>query len=260
METSQLRKRPVNHIKNDNDPIPSTINESLESNHDGCLVHEDRLSFYRKSDSNDPKKKWNLLTSSISVVVHLGGIILFVSGFILRSQFHNGQECDMTYSMREFLEIETNFRSNSAATKLYKLFKFVDRRDPRYRQLLMEKQQPLNERSNWCNGNKNAVPRSIVLFIPGHWGSYSQSRSVGAHGLQLTKRRVDMREREIVQALGSNLLSGDSQKEENFVYDVYSVDFAEQGAALHGQFLLFQSDFVASAVRQLAVSPPPPFP
>ena len=49
-------------------------------------------------------------------------------------------------------------------------------------------------------------------------------------------------------------------KEENFVYDVYSVDFADQGAALHGQILLFQSDFVASAVRQLAVSPFPPFP
>jgi hypothetical protein len=48
--------------------------------------------------------------------------------------------------------------------------------------------------------------------------------------------------------------NGEASEEENFVYDVYCIDFAEQGAALHGNFVQRQSKYVAEVVQQLTVS------
>lgn len=48
--------------------------------------------------------------------------------------------------------------------------------------------------------------------------------------------------------------SGKAGRLEDFIYEVYAVDFSEQGGALHGRFLELQSDFVAQVVQSLAVS------
>lgn len=79
---------------------------------------------------------------------------------------------------------------------------------------------------------------------------------MGAHGIQLTGQEnvnANGGVRKVQEALANNLWTGDATDEDKFVYDVYSVDFAEQGGALHGQFLRLQSDFVASVVQHLAV-------
>jgi hypothetical protein len=78
---------------------------------------------------------------------------------------------------------------------------------------------------------------------------------VGAHGIQLTGQRAESRQAQY--ALAHNLWKGaDAESVDEFAYDVYSVDFAEQGGALHGAFLTLQSDFVASVVQQLEVGFP----
>jgi hypothetical protein len=95
----------------------------------------------------------------------------------------------------------------------------------------------------------------IVLYVPGHWGSYSQCRSVGAHGTQLTRQSHDgAYVNNVRRALLEGSWNGEASEEENFVYDVYCIDFAEQGAALHGNFVQRQSKYVAEVVQQLTVS------
>jgi hypothetical protein len=47
--------------------------------------------------------------------------------------------------------------------------------------------------------------------------------------------------------------SGKASRLDQFVYEVYAVDFAEQGGAWHGRFLEVQSDFVARVTEQLVV-------
>jgi hypothetical protein len=222
----------------------------------------------RSSSSSRSSSFWHFIVVVVVVVLHLIAIAIFIAGFVLRIQLHTGEECDMTYSVREFLEVETpHFQSPSAATRDYKLYKFVDRRDPRYQPLLaglVQAQQPSPLKGDeHClggsaasaaasNNNSNVTRKNIVLYIPGHWGSHSQSRSVGAHGIQMTGQRQSSRLAQ--QALATNIWTGDAPDINQFVYDVYSVDFAEQGGGLHGRFLELQSDFVASVVQQLAVS------
>jgi fermentation-respiration switch protein FrsA (DUF1100 family) len=172
--------------------------------------------------------------------------------------FSNGDECEMTYSMREFVEIATPFESSiSPVTNSYKLYKFFDRRDPRYQSLLRARQPSSDHPPDWCGGtsHNNAAEVKVVLFIPGHWGSYTQSRSLGAHGLKLTGRASGATYVErIVHSLGSGSLSGAATtSEESFVYEVLSVDFAEQGTALHGDFLIYQSNYVSDSVKHIAV-------
>jgi hypothetical protein len=221
----------------------------------------------RSRSSSRSSSFWHFIVIVAVVVLHLIAIAVFIAGFVLRIQLHTGEECDMTYSLREFLEVETpHFQSPSAATRDYKLYKFVDRRDPRYQPLLAEleqaqQQSPLKGDEHCIGGsaaaasnnnNSNVTRKNIVLYIPGHWGSHSQSRSVGAHGIQMTGQRQNSRLAQ--QALATNIWTGDAPNMNQFVYDCYSVDFAEQGGALHGRFLELQSDFVASVVQQLAVS------
>ena len=194
------------------------------------------------------------------VIVHVFALISFIAGFVLRIPFHTGEECDMTYSMRVFLEIsspsntiDNNYKQQNKQQQHYKLHKFVDRRDPRY-QTLLRSPQPLTLNRNLCAGRDHQIGdndqnnATIVLFIPGHWGSYSQSRSLGAHGVQLTEQRMD------AEKIQRKLLATNRDFDvHNFFYDVFSVDFAEQGGALHGEFLLSQSDYVARVIEMLAV-------
>jgi len=109
-----------------------------------------------------------------------------------------------------------------------------------------------------------------VLYIPGHWGSYMQSRSIGAHGIQLTAAQDRVQTQTVVQALAQqswkgrlaaassnhhNSSSSSSSRStlglDHFVFDVYAVDFREQGGALHAHFLLSQTAFVARAIQHL---------
>jgi hypothetical protein len=249
MEKSMLRKRPTTSHVDENNASTGKNKPDATTNAQNELPKEDASS----SDSfRFLSQKWRLV-SLLFVLLQVGGLSMFISGFILRGPFHNGEECEMTYSMREFLEIETSFHHHSPATKQYKLYKFVDQRDPRYQRLLVAK-QPLGSNSDWCSEKSHTSGKRIVLYVPGHWGSYSQSRSVGAHGLHLTQRGNGQEVVRALNALRNNLWTGDAKEEGSFLYDVYSVDFAGQGAALHGKFLLWQSEFVASAVQQLAVS------
>ena len=74
------------------------------------------------------------------LVLHGCAVVSFIMGLLLQSRLHTGEECDMTYSMRKFLQIETTGFSNTSSynkiTNQYKLYKFVDQRDPRYQSLL----------------------------------------------------------------------------------------------------------------------------
>jgi len=82
-------------------------------------------------------------------------------------------------------------------------------------------------------------------------GSYEQSRSLGAHGLQLTQRQNAGQPRRILHALQNNLLTGNATHLEAFVFDVYALDFGEEGAGLHGRLVEQQSSMVADAVEFL---------
>ncbi|CAJ1950343.1 unnamed protein product [Cylindrotheca closterium] len=184
------------------------------------------------------------------IVTHVFGLFLFVYGIVFRMiSFSNGDECEMTYSMREFVEIATSFESTSPLASSYNLYKFLDRRDPRYKSLMRAK-QPISDYPDWCG--KSHAKVKVVLFIPGHWGSYTQSRSLGAHGLKLTGKAAGATVESIVNALERGSLSGTAQNEEEFIFEVLSVDFGEQGAALHGSFLISQTGYVSEAVRHIS--------
>ena len=129
--------------------------------------------------------------------------------------FYNGQECRMTTSRFQFLPLNV---PGAHPESKYRLLKFTDKRDPRHQHFypisggLMEsfetqtnpninKGRPGRElkfEDNWCllsreklkanstyeNWNGVPYPNSghPVLYVHGHWGSFSQARSIGAHG------------------------------------------------------------------------------
>ena len=121
-----------------------------------------------------------------------------------------------------------------------------------------------------------------VLYIPGHWGSFFQSRSVGAHGTRWTGPYAKAKsDQEIYESLrtgrgmhdglhillgGVNISSSDhvvdwltsskfQQPRENylngFVMDVFALDFDGEGAALHSSVLIRQAEFFARAVQTI---------
>ena len=207
--------------------------------------------------------KWFVVSFCL---IHFMAVTLLAVGIYARTQWlHNGSECTMTYSRRVFVPLDdvhsvmsasapspandTDVFATSDMQRYYKLYKFVDQRDPRYQHLL--KTGGKNPNRDWCSGG---VPK--VLYIPGHWGSYEQSRSIGAHGIQMTGSRISAADTRRAQAKLLNSVPKTSSQNttislEGFIYDVYAVDFAEQGAALHGQFIVEQAHFVARAIRFL---------
>jgi len=205
-------------------------------------------------NQDSPQNAGNWM-SWLSAFVHISAIIIVVIGFVLRISFHSGIECDMTFSMRHFLLLQNNVPQHP----IYRVFKFTDLRDARQRHLHPQDSTRYDEwsftsSSDWCTAPKNETT-TIVLYVPGHWGSFSQARSLGAHGLQWTRARDDVsriqREGNLMQSGEWNGLSRDLDK---FVYDVYTIDFAEQGGALHANFLYAQSNYVAQVVMALVVS------
>ena len=123
-----------------------------------------------------------------------------------------------------------------------------------------------------------------ILYVPGHWGSFSQSRSIGAHGTRWTepyaRAKLDQEMYESLQTgrgmndgldlpiNGSNVFSADhdvtdwltSSQFQNqrrkyldgFVMDVFALDFDGEGAALHPSRLVRQADFFARSVQAIA--------
>lgn len=289
-----LRKRFVATIGNS----PETPTTSHPSNTDGESQQQRQQSQSQAqspSDQHDSKTgnhtgstgivmhcwKWmSILQWIMTIFLSIMAIGTFGMGFVWRmSLLHTGQECDMTYSRRVFVEIPTLYfeRSSSAtstfsskATRHYKLYKFVDARDPRYVQLLLD--QKKKEKKNYQHDKQlldmdstkekddekdtldhcSVHNSTIVLYIPGHWGSYDQARSVGAHGTTMTGSQ-QQNERSIQRALKDGIWTGKASHLDQFVYEVYTVDFAEQGGALHGRFLELQSDYVAHVIQYLSV-------
>jgi len=70
--------------------------------------------------------------------------------------------------------------------------------------------------------------------------------------LRLTGKADSAVEKSIIDSLGSGALSGDALNEESFIYEVLSVDFAGQGAALHGHFLRSQANYVGASVKHIS--------
>lgn len=211
--------------------------ESISSvvNNDDTIKSSHRSHSLLRQGQFYNKFLWNFL--------HCVGCVIYLYGWIARLSLHNGSECEMTYSYPHFIQVETHFSSPSKLSDSYKLYKFVDGRDPRYQQLL-KSTQPVTGPSH-CGGS-NAT---LVLYIPGHWGSYHQARSLGAHGTQWTRPRENSQRGQ--QALAKGIWSGKASHLQDFVYEVYAVDFSEQGGALHARFLERQSDFVAHVLMGL---------
>ncbi len=247
-----------------------------------------------------------MLTAIISSLVSL---VFLLRGLIIEGPaFYNGQECTMTYSRFQFLPLHV---PSPLPTNRYRLLKFTDGRDPRHQHFypisgsLMEDYQTQNTKKrhqnnnndgrllefhdNWCllpreeiNKNNSHIEWSDVphpyrghpvLYVPGHWGSFSQSRSLGAHGTRWTGPYNDATtDRKIFESLrsgkgmhdGTQLLQENftddvelmmgllsSQHQDGFVMDVFALDFGEEGAALHSSKILNQADFVARAIEAM---------
>lgn len=192
----------------------------------------------------------------------------------------------------------------------YRLLKFTDARDPRHQHLyeisgsMIENYDTqsnpkgrkrntaaegrlLDFHDNWCLLPSNLAKSHWknaphphrghpVLYVPGHWGSFSQARSLGAHGTRWTgrSRSSDRSLYAIYNSLqtgvgmhdGTDLIADKTEEEiidwlqssysksylDDFVMDVFSLDFdGGEGAALHSSKLLRQANFFARAVETL---------
>jgi hypothetical protein len=140
----------------------------------------------------------------------------------------------------------TDTTSTTNAHK-YRLFQFYDFRDARFQP------QPDNNtfpQQGLCFNNKSSLypirnPGHPVLYIHGHWGAYEQSRSLGAHGINLTQSHIP---NHLLKQRINDLLS---ISETYHFYDVYSLDFHKEGGALHAYRLWEQAAIIEHAVRSI---------
>lgn len=176
--------------------------------------------------------------------------------YLNHKYLYTHDECDMTWSHRAFIPIPLPPPSTRKADH-YGLFKFVDRRDHRNK-LLLEKNfvSDLSSPASWCYaGPNNASTTTAVLYVPGHGGSYEQARSLGAHGIQMTRRMMPRQDISHSQAaLQSMEWTGTVSDLNKFVYDVFSVDFGEEPTGLHGAFVHSQAAFLAHITHTLIES------
>jgi pimeloyl-ACP methyl ester carboxylesterase len=175
------------------------------------------------------------------------------------TKLYTAQECDMTWSQRQFLPIHHHapfvWHKSTKATPRYKLYKFMDQRDPRHQAFVQHDESTISSATanthnatGWCLDDD--VSLGIVLYIPGHGGSFEQSRSLGAHGLQLTGRYSgNEHEQQILQQLRRRVDSPNDNVD--FVYDVFTIDFGEEGGAFHSALLERQAAYVAYVISTL---------
>ena len=212
-----------------------------------------------------------LVATIATVVVHLLAASVIIRGLVLRASFHNGMDCDMTYSRFKFLPLHV--KDHLPGARPYRLLKFVDMRDQRHLHLWGSGSGSGHDdgtrihrlADNWCllPGSDYTLARSMatapypnpghpVLFVPGHWGEHKQARSLGAHGTQWT-RAADPRGYEISRRLMDGTINARGDEGiGHFVYDVFTVDFDGDGAALHGSRLVRQAHFVARSIMTIA--------
>ena len=230
--TVRNRKRGVGDLSNQHDGIDAKRSGKEELD---CVI-----------EVGQPKaRKTPTLSTLVWWILHLIAVGFVAYGVILghTKVFHH-EECSMTYSWRIFLPT-----SLVSQTTPYRLYQFMDSRDTRFR-TLMQAQKPLAGRQGCWNGTSTAI-----LYIPGHGGDFEQSRSIGAHGMQMTHRNDDrIRRHKIQRAIQSQNFSGDATELKNFVFPVYAADFQEEGTGLHGIFTQQQATFVAEAIQYLTES------
>ncbi len=215
-----------------------------------------------------------------------------IYGFYLRSTFQNGIECDMTWSVVNFVTLPFTNDYGLHGKTSYRLLKFIDGRDDRYKYLIdykhpdetngesdtyqltslpvlappKEEEHPNNDEQeheeqhhyhNWCqpNPNTNGKRGHIVLFIPGHEGQYKQARSLAAHGITLSRHPVNMPNGHIPhtkERLINGTMDPTSNDIQDFVYDVYTLDFNGEGSAWHASILYAQVDFVVKSIERIS--------
>ncbi len=209
------------------------------------------------------------------------GIVLscYIYGLLLRGKFHNGVECDMTWSVVNFIHIpvsnhgirEGHDTERGRQNMPYRLMKFIDGRDERYTYLI-DRDRPLKdgtsntfhvvEDEDWCRsgnfdeGIEDLAPHGhIVLYIPGHEGQFHQARSLAAHGLNMTRQSKYLKRKDlnqIIEHLWNGTMNANAKDVEHFVYDVFTVDFQGEGGAYHASKLFAQVEFVMQAIQQIA--------
>jgi len=203
------------------------------------------------------------MRSIIAVLVAILSVALLIYGIILRGTLQNGSECDMTWSVVKFILLPqlVDEKSHVHSKHLpYRLLKFTDGRDRRYEHLIDYK-NPVDDKTdqakpneNWCQtGNaQQRRPGHIVLYVPGHEGQYMQARSVGAHGINLTRRSIPQRDvRESVTKMWNGTMNARAGNVEDFLYDVYTVDFNGEGGGFHGSRLFAQAEFVSRSIERI---------
>jgi pimeloyl-ACP methyl ester carboxylesterase len=178
------------------------------------------------------------------------------------TKLYTAQECDMTWSQRQFLPIQHApfvWRKSTNAPPRYRLYKFMDQRDPRHQAFVQHGESTISSATanthnatGWCLDHDDASTLGIVLYIPGHGGSFEQSRSLGAHGLQLTGRYSgNEREQQILRQLRRRVESPSDNRNIGFVYDVFTIDFGEEGGGFHSALLERQAAYVAFVIATL---------
>lgn len=265
----RLKKEPNSETQHSTSNVNSILEAELKADHQ--LSSSASINFFKSQF-----QFWMYLC----IIFALSGFIICY-GLHLRSNFVNGDCCDMTYSRYQFVPIEMkrpfNHVDGDIETKLfesrYRLLKFVDSRDPRGRSILRNlyksengqsekpkkdretSQWPLDQFSDWCSYIQTNNPGHIVLFVPGHWGTYEQARSLGAHGLRLTGERLPLSlQNEIVSSIRRHQTNANATGDQ-FLYDVYALDFdGGEGSAFHGSILNAQANFVRQAIETLVVS------
>ena len=172
----------------------------------------------------------------------LGSIVY---GTILRRNFQNGNECEMSWSHYDFLPIQLSYFSSSTyplsssfstSTKhtVPRVYKFMDHRDPRrlrqrprhgFGQAAQDGYRATID-SDICPTGDNNTSQHFILYIPGYGGSYQQARSLGVHGLQLARHVIPQYEQErIRQGLMDGNLHSSALNVSDFIFDVYTMDF-----------------------------------
>ena len=197
------------------------------------------------------------------ITIILPPLLLSVSstihGLLLRSSFHHGDECDMTYSRYNYIRVPLPPSSHDTIGSCYageddivndvketnddeqdngnNLYRFVDAGDERAYSIL----NPSNhdENNNHINTNDSICPfnddETIILFLPGHFGSHTQSRSIGAHGLG-----------------GHGMTRTFSEEKLTMKYATYAVSFEDDWSAFpHASVLYNQAEFVVDVIEYL---------
>ena len=204
-------------------------------------------------------------------------LILNVYASHLKFKLVNGDCCEMTYSRYQFIPIQLYGKKHdmdsdmsNSLTHRYRLLKFVDSRDRRMWSITHKlskkdkKNKNINERetsllsfdqfSNWCSNKDENNPGHVVIFIPGHWGTYEQARSLGAHGIRLTGKQLSLSTQNSIIKSIQRRQSNANATGDLFLYDVYAIDFASgEGSTFHGSTLFAQANFVRLAINSLKV-------